>query len=252
MTPHPPDDTESRLESAGGQRWLLTYSDMITLLLAFFIILFALSTIQQQRYQALVQALRAAFNGHQVMITRVQTHQRLPYPLHDTSPQEDRIYHALERVIAQDHLAGSVELAKLPYGVNLVFLNGILFAEGHATLDAAAQQPLHDIGQIIAGIPNAIVVQGYTDALPIATPTYHSNWDLSAMRAARVADAWMAQGVDPHRIMLEGFGQWSPFASNATAAGRAQNRAVSVVILNTSLRLSHITVGAPHALGPAP
>ena len=238
------------MESAGGMRWLLTYSDMITLLLAFFIILYALSSIQKQRYEALVQALKAAFNGHQITVTKVHKYKRAPEPLHTeaathTGSPEQKLYRELKAVIAQDHQQNEIVISQLPYGVDLVFLNGILFQEGRATLDAQAQQPLHDIGQVIRSVPNDLIIQGYTDDLPIDTPTYHSNWDLSAMRAARVADYWMGIGVSPTRMMLEGFGQWSPFASNATPLGRAQNRAVSVVILNHPLTLRNTAVGSP-------
>ena len=251
--PQKPEE-EHKMESAGGMRWLLTYSDMITLLLAFFIILYALSNIQKNKYEALVQALRAAFNGHQITVTKVHLHKRAPYPLHNQAhkntgtTEADKLYNELENVLKQDGLANEVTVAKLPYGVNMIFLNGILFQEGHASLDAQALKPLTDIGRVLHAIPNAIVIQGYADDLPINTPVYHSNWDLSAMRAARVADYWMNQGIDPKRMMLEGFGQWSPFASNATEAGRAQNRAVSVVVLNKNFILRNTTVGSPSAL----
>jgi chemotaxis protein MotB len=244
---------EHHSEGAGGMRWLLTYADMITLLLAFFIILYALSSVQKNRYEALVQALRSAFNGHQVTVTKVHKHKRAPYPLHNqaanhTGSPSTRLYRELKAVIARDHVQNEVKLALLPYGIDLVFLNGILFQEGHASLDAQAQKPLHDIGQVISGVPNDLIIQGFTDSLPINTPEYHSNWDLSGMRAARVADYWMTHGISPHRMMLEGFGQWSPFATNNTVAGRAQNRAVSVVILNHPLSLRNTAVGSPSTL----
>jgi chemotaxis protein MotB len=247
-------EEEPKMESAGGMRWLLTYSDMITLLLAFFIILYALSNIQKNKYEALVQALRAAFNGHQITVTKVQTHKRAPYPLHNQAHQNtgttqaDKLYNELQNILQKDGVANEITITKLPYGVNMIFLNGILFQEGQADLDAQALKPLTDIGQVLQAIPNAIVIQGYADDLPINTPVYHSNWDLSAMRAARVADYWMSKGIAPTRMMLEGFGQWSPFASNATEAGRAQNRAVSVVVLNENFVLRNTTVGSPSAL----
>jgi chemotaxis protein MotB len=244
-----PAEEEHKLESAGGMRWLLTYSDMITLLLAFFIILYALSSIQKNRYEALVQALRAAFNGHQITVTKVHRYKRAPEPLHTQAAlhtgSPDRLYRELEAVVRRDHVQNEIQVSKLPYGVDIVFLNGILFAEGHATLGPQAMRPLHDIGQVLEAVPNDFIIQGYTDSLPIDTPVYHSNWDLSAMRAARVADYWMALGIRPQRMMLEGFGQWSPFASNATPQGRALNRAVSVVILSHPLSLRNTAVGSP-------
>lgn len=262
--PSPPTE-QSGLESAGGMRWLLTYADMITLLLAFFIILYSLSNLQKTRYQALVHALHAAFNGRQVSVTQLHVQKHAPYAIkyphsQSTPPPASSIpmqqlkppthlVQELKSVIAQDHLQESVKLSVLPYGVNLVFLNGILFAEGHASIDSKGIKPLHDIGAILSKIPNAVVVQGYTDNLPIDTSVYHSNWDLSAMRAARVADTWMNMGISPIRMTLEGFGQWSPFQSNSTQVGRALNRSVSVVILDQPLRLKDTVIGSPTMRG---
>jgi chemotaxis protein MotB len=242
-----------KAEGAGGMRWLLTYSDMITLLLCFFIIMYALSSVQKYKYEALVQALRAAFNGKQITVTKIQDHKRAPEKLHtqatiNPSLRDEKLYRQLKAAIAAMHDQGKIVLYRLPYGIDMVFLQGILFQEGRASLNAAADHPLTVIGNIIERVPNALVIQGFTDSLPIDTPEYHSNWDLSAVRAARVADYWTAAGISPHRMMLEGFGQWSPFASNSTPAGRAQNRAVSVVILNHALTLRDTAIGSPTSL----
>ena len=241
---------EPKSEGAGGMRWLLTYSDMITLLLCFFIIMYSLSSIQKYKYEALVQALRSAFNGKQITVTKIHKNKKAPFKLHtqaalNTGAPDNKLYRELKRAIAEDREQGRIVLYRLPYGIDMVFLKGILFRNGSASLNAGALKPLTTIGRIIAGVDNDLVIQGYTDSLPISTAEYHSNWDLSAMRAARVADYWMGTKVTPTRMMLEGFGQWSPFATNETSAGRAQNRAVSVVILNHPLSLTKTAIGSP-------
>ncbi len=251
-------DEAIKLESAGGMRWLLTYADMITLLLVFFIILFAMSSVKIQRYQALVEAIRQAFSGKKVMVHRVIHPKHAPYPYQmpkdhnaptplkpKSSGQSnpDKLYQELEAVVVKHHLQSSVKLTRVTYGINIFFLNGVLFASASVHLSPVAQGILTDLASVLQTVPNALVVQGYADSLPIHTPQFHSNWDLSVMRSARVADYWMGAGIDPNRMIMEGFGKWYPLASNATVRGMAENRTVRIVVLSKRTSIRGVTLG---------
>jgi chemotaxis protein MotB len=239
-------------------RWLLTYSDMITLLLVFFIILFAMSTIKVTRYEALIQALQDAFTGKKVQVQKVVHPKRAPhaykqphqhnYPLPPKSEllrqsANHKLYEELKALVIKDHLQAAVKINQVQYGINIFFLNGVLFASASVHLSARAEQILHDLATVLGPAPNALVVQGYADSLPIDTPEFHSNWDLSVMRAARVADYWMAHGINPDRMIMEGFGKWYPLASNKTPTGMAENRTVRIVVLSRKTSIRGITLG---------
>ncbi len=239
-------------------RWLLTYADLVTLLLVFFIIMFAMSTVKTTRYEALVKALHASFHGKNITMRLVKVPQKAPYPYHQPSvanfplppavnkqalQQEDQLYEELKADVDKNHLQNMIQLSKVKYGVNVFFLNGVLFASASAHVSGPAGTILGDLATVLKSVPNTIVVQGYADNQPIHTAEYHSNWDLSVMRAARVADYWMGKGVNPNRMMLEGYGQWYPLSSNATRAGMAQNRTVRAVVLNINTDIENLTLG---------
>ena len=232
-------------------RWLLTYADMITLLLVFFIVLYALSKINEAKYKSLMQALRATLTGRSV--STVGSHQTLakypppnpqPSPNEQSntaknsaatkatpSPSQDRLIAKLRAAITKDHLQSQITVAQVAQGVIVEISTGVLFPSGHATIEPSAVKVLYDVGHVLSTVPNQVVVQGFTDNVPIDTPTYRSNWDLSAVRAARVVDFWTQEGLTPTRFLVEGFGQYSPFATNRTAIGRAENRRVDIVVL---------------------
>ena len=233
-------------EGAGMMRWLLTYADMITLLLVFFIVLYALSKINEAKYKSLMDALRATLTGRSVSsVGKLHTQEKFNPPNPQPSPdnnsgkppspspksQESKLIQRLRAAVAKDHLQAQVTVAAVAQGVIVEITSGVLFPSGEAVIQPSAVRILTDVGQVLATVPNQVVVQGFTDSVPIDTSVYHSNWDLSAVRAARVVDFWAHEGLAPTRFLVEGFGQYSPFASNATAVGRAQNRRVDIVVL---------------------
>lgn len=231
-------------DGGGMMRWLLTYADMITLLLVFFIVLYALSKINEAKYKSLMEALHAALHG-QVVTTVGHHHKtRAIYPPPATQPapvpkisqsSTNHLLKELRAVVQRDHLQAQLSVQSVPQGVVVVIHTGVLFPTAEATIQPGAAKILGDVGKVLSAVPNQVVVQGFTDDQPIHTPIFHSNWDLSAARAASVVDFWAAQGLKQTRFIVEGFGQFSPVATNTTAAGRAKNRRVDVVVLKNSV-----------------
>ncbi len=125
-----------------------------------------------------------------------------------------------------------VSMSSDPLTLTISFNASALFQTGQATLMPAAAQVLGNVADKLKALPDpfTIVIQGYTDNQPIATAQFPSNWSLSAERAVSVVALFGTKGIDGARLSAQGFGQYAPFASNATAAGRAQNRRVVVVI----------------------
>ena len=235
---------ESGSEGAGMMRWLLTYADMITLLLVFFIVLYAMSEVNKYKYQTLIRALHQVLTGEK---TR---------PYIGASPKDTSNAHSLQMLEKQIQQAidqqGDQNLAHVSMeaeGLRVTFEGRILFAEGQATILPQGRPILDRIGRLLIPLPNRVVVEGYTDSLPIHTPRFHSNWDLAAIRATTVLSYMIRLGIQPARFSAEAFGRFRPIASNKTAQGRQQNRRVDLVILKQAGPTEAPPAGAG---GPAP
>jgi len=228
---------EGANEGAGMMRWLLTYSDMITLLMVFFIVLYAVSQVNNAKYQVLMKALKQVLSGQQVI---VQTGGKTPVPppvvgktpSQKSQPQDlEKLAQEIQQVAKSSGMQADVSVTVATVGVRVSFLNGILFDLGRATIRPQSFPLLRHIGAILATVPNNVIIEGYTDDLPIDTSEFHTNWDLSAIRSTRVIEFLIATGLDPARFAAEAYSQYRPIASNNTAQGRQENRRVDLVIL---------------------
>ncbi len=226
------------------ERWLLTYSDMITLLMAFFIVMYAMSNTDLRKFTALAQSFSSAFN-----VNVLQGSQPITISSGQQSAPTTTQLSSGNGVIATDYRAiqAGVEDLAVKLGVQdrvtvsqvsagiLVRIGGsLLFESGRAVLDPTSTQLLDRIAQVIAPLPNHVRIEGDTDDVPPDGLLFADNWSLSAARARAVLDALVARGISPARLSMEAFGQYNPIASNATAAGRAENRRVDIVILYPS------------------
>lgn len=238
-------------EHENHERWLVSYADFITLLFAFFVVMYSISSLNVGKYKVLSQTLVAAFTGTPMRQQVIQTGQPyssarqlvnlppLPRPtslvprrqsLRDAQ-QVDRIARAVQRSLAPQIARGQVDVRLTPTGVAIDIHDSLLFASGQAGLAPSAQPVLARISELIAPLPYEFQVNGYTDDQPIRTAQFQSNWDLSSARAVSVVDMLIAQGVPPQQLVAAGYGQYHPIASNATEAGRAANRRVSIVVV---------------------
>lgn len=230
-------------ENGGMMRWLITYADLITLLLAFFIVLYAMNRTEQVKFSLVAQALAQEFDSQSIVgqgigpsvITQqsgTQTARASQKELQSLSHLET----ALQRGVDKAGLSQQVSVTSNDRGVELSLDASTLFASASARLSPAAQHLLVALGPALAAVPNDIEVIGYTDSTPIHTALYPSNWQLSAMRAANVVYVLSRiPHINPARLSLAGFGQYHPVASNLTAAGRARNRRVNILILRSDV-----------------
>ncbi len=229
-------------EAAGMMRWLLTYADLITLLMAFFIVMYAMSEVNTQRYALLSKALRLAFNGRPSIIQtssqiplnngRTPTNQRPMVPAQQSLAS---LYRQVQGMIKKHHLQGMVHVQVTNEGVAITFQAQILFASGSDRIRASAYPTLKDTAGLLGALSNSVDVRGFTDDVPIDTPRFPSNWELSVLRATQVVHFMIRQGLAPARLSATGFGRYHPVATNATAAGRQENRRVELVVLANPL-----------------
>jgi chemotaxis protein MotB len=244
-------------EAAGMGRWLLTYSDMITLLLALFIILFAISTINAKKFLAFKMGITQSFNNvvqqtshdgilptqdalsAQPTITTSMT-STLPKSASTTKTAHSdltKIQAELSQQLAAVGLSSVTSVSRTEQGVVVeIFADKAYFANDRATLQPLGDKVIDTIGAVLRTVPNHVEVQGYTDNVPITGGPYVSNWELSGARAAAaVVRLETVDKITANRLSAVGFGTTHPVAPNATAAGRAQNRRIDVVVLATTV-----------------
>ncbi|NMP23543.1 OmpA family protein [Sulfobacillus sp. DSM 109850] len=226
-------------EGGGMMRWLITYADLITLLLAFFIVLYAMNRTEQIKFSLVAQALAQNFDSNSIVGSSpgpsIVTGNSGTHAQRAQKQQLQSLSHLqtkLQTAIDKAGLGNEVAVTSNERGVEVSLDATTLFKPGSAELSPAAMALMGSIGRVLATVPNDIEVVGYTDSTPIHTSRYPSNWQLSAMRAANVVyQLSRVPKIGPQRLSLAGFGQYHPVASNSTAAGRAKNRRVNILVL---------------------
>ncbi|ACB84986.1 flagellar motor protein MotB [Natranaerobius thermophilus] len=225
----------------GGSNWLQTYGDMITLLLAFFVLLYSISTVDAEKFERMLVSLHESFSGvlpeHRAQIPREDPNITLPEPSERQVPSEEEqmmedIYDQLEDYIEDADLAEVVMLETEERGIVIRFQDKILFDSGRAELRSESLEILGDIAEILEEIPNEIKVEGFTDDVPIDTPEFPSNWELSAARATTVLRYLSEEGgLDPGRLQATGYGEYRPMVPNDSPENRQLNRRVDITVL---------------------
>ena len=224
--------------SGGAPEWMITYSDMVTLLLAFFILLYAYSVLDVQRFQQVLTSIQSSFLGGEGILDR----QPLPEEDEGAVPEPGQIeqivitYEAVRQYLREEGMDGYIRPRIEERGIVLEIEDRILFDSGRAEIREDARQLLAKVSGILKSVPNQIIVEGHTDNVPIKTARYPSNWELSVDRAVHVVRYFIeTQHIAPERFIATGYGEYQPVAPNDTAAGRARNRRVNIVISEVNL-----------------
>lgn len=213
------------------ERWLLTYADMITLLMVFFIVLYAMSNVDAKKYQSLAESLNDVFSGQKAILNDPSTNivnVRPSTSQNDFSEMEKQ----LKDIIAEMGLVSKVQINYESEGIVLSFQDTILFNLGSANLTPEAMNIIEKVTEILAKAPLRIRVEGNTDDLPIRTAQFPSNWELSVARATSVVRVMISNPrMEPGRISILGHGEYRPAAPNDSPENRQLNRRVDIVIL---------------------
>jgi chemotaxis protein MotB len=240
-------------EEENLERWLISYADFITLLFAFFVVMYSISSVNEGKYRVLSDTLITAFNESPKTLQPIQVGDdgasgdpsilqqetttggppsviELP---HTGSPDAtlgeiaDNFEKTLQPLIEKD----LINITRDDDWVEIEINTSLLYASGSAQLEDEAIPVLRRLADILKRYPNSIQVEGFTDNLPINTYLFRSNWELSAARAASVVHLFMNEGVEPGRMAAIGYGEYRPIADNATPEGRRKNRRVVLVIM---------------------
>jgi chemotaxis protein MotB len=226
------------------ERWLISYADFITLLFAFFVVMYAVSVVNTGKYKVLSDALGDAFGGRgaarkidatveveALPLSNIIAHRRAEAAKRDRE-RLDLLARKLNSVLAPLVNAGRVRVTQTARGITVEINASVLFDEGDAALVGNARETLRTVAGLLKDDPHAIEVEGHTDTTPIRNAAFPSNWELSAVRASTVVRLFVENGVAGQRLAAVGRGANQPVASNGDPAGRARNRRVAVTILS--------------------
>jgi len=254
-------------EHTNHEAWAIPYADLMTLLLAFFVVMYAISSLNEGKYKIMADALNSAFGGPprtpelikfssppssmappapirsglpstgMDMLSTAASHLRssqipiqqavLEHTQQQLNTLADELEHALGDLIREQLIV--VRRAELWLEVEIN--SDILFSTGSAVLGTDAQAILNKVAAVLAETQNQIRIEGYTDNRPIRTAQFPSNWELSAARAASVVHLFSEHRIVPERLSMVGFGEYRPLAENTTSEGQGRNRRVILVVL---------------------
>ncbi len=235
-------------EHENHERWLVSYADFITLLFAFFVVMYSLSSLNEGKYRIMSDSVVNAFrniatnsNSPRIISSPIPSIRPSPPPSAADSAEADEarkskaervrnMAEEIRKVLAPLVADGQVRVTEGAFGITVEINASVLFAPGEAQLGADAVRALRAVAQVVAGAEFPVTVEGHTDIAPIATPMFPSNWELSAVRASSVVRLFVDGGVRPARLTAAGYGDQRPVADNASAEGRARNRRVTILI----------------------
>ncbi len=260
-------------EHENHERWLVSYADFITLLFAFFVVLYSISSVNEGKFRVLSDALIAAFRSapksmrpiqvgeplvgikdmNQDIRDRPDAIEAIRMPLRKEAQLKTAVVDSVGDVVADKNksikimadeigviLSGLIksDAANIKSGdewLEIEIKTRLLFATGSAFIEEASIPMLEAVAKVIRRFANTVRIEGYTDNTPVRTVYYPSNWELSATRAASVVHLFADMGVDPARLSAEGFSEYRPIADNSTPQGREANRRIVIMVRSQKL-----------------
>lgn len=247
-------------EPDNRERWLVSYADFITLLFAFFVVMYSISSVNEGKYKVLSESLEGIFNTKEKAISPVQFGEStsivtddmhagarinpimtLPDPIPKEKPKDPdellqleeiagEFRESFEDLIFEEHLT----IEQKEDWIEISLQDSVVFQSGGSEPVDEAFEIIETIAAIMAKRDNAILVEGHTDNRPVRSALYPSNWELSAARAASIVRYLALEGVSPAQMGAVGFGEFKPLARNDTALGRAKNRRVVILVSKTN------------------
>lgn len=217
-------------EAPSAPFWMTTFSDMVTLLLVFFVLIVSMSSVQIEKFK---EAL-SYFQGQTGVLKNRAAIPSSTAPINspDREIENAEKYQEFIAKLKEKDLADKVQVNLSEQGIHVIITDSLMFRSGHAELIDPSRTILRLLSEVISEDVESIVVEGHTDTRPIRTPVYPSNWELSAARAGSVIRFLREQenARPPDRYVAIGYGEHHPKASNATAEGRAKNRRVEILL----------------------
>ncbi len=223
-------------EPSNHERWLVSYADFITLLFAFFVTMYALSSVNESKYKVLSNSLTTAFSPSRNSSDKINIGLKLSDELKGVSTsivKNSDTYKDVNYVLRDFEDGGAAIIVPERRGVVIRLADRAIFYQGKDKLLPEAGSILDQVAQTLKNNKNLIRVEGHTDDVPTSTSEFPSNWELSSSRAVNVLRYLVDKhGIKPGRLSALGFGGYRPVADNGTSKGRAKNRRIDIVILS--------------------
>lgn len=239
-------------ESRGVPPWIITFADMVTLLMVFFILLFAIGNVEQEKWRDIKESLREALGADSIeelgtrqgldVVKQVQTQvdEKTVHAVDEVGAMVNRemedIISEVEEFVFKNKLSGEVRVSSDPRGAVITISDVVLFPPGSAEMTPQGRKTLRQVFDVLKQFQYNVKIEGHTDNTPIHTLRYPSNWELSAFRASEVAHMMIDDGFPPERLSVEGFAEFRPKVPNTSAENRAINRRIEVVYQRGSIR----------------
>lgn len=198
-------------------RWVVSYADFVTMLLALFMVMYAIMRIDNQKLIEFQRKMQQTFIGQQ-NVTKYQANSSM-----------SKVEKLLTENLTQSK---SVKLIKTEKGLTIRVNNKVLFDEGSASVKSEAEKTLNEITKVLTKIDNPVIIEGHTDSIPIQNEKYPSNWELSTARATNIISYMLKNStISPKRLRAIGYGEYMPIADNSKNSGRNLNRRVDIIVL---------------------
>ncbi|ADL13139.1 flagellar motor protein MotB [Acetohalobium arabaticum] len=221
-------------DESDDSNWLTTYGDMMTLLLAFFVLLYSFSSVDVQKFRNVVEALQGNLGVLKGGKT-ISSSDLITAGVRDENlgmPELNRINQKITSYLQEQELEDEIKVEMTERGLTIRFTGKVLFDIGRATIKEDAYSILDKISGIISEVPNQIMVEGHTDNLPISNSRFPSNWELSTARATEVVKYFIEENsITPAKLSAAGYSKYKPVKPNDSPENRALNRRVDVILL---------------------
>jgi chemotaxis protein MotB len=256
-------------EHENHERWLVSYADFITLLFAFFVVMYSISSLNEGKYKVLSEALVGVFNEAERSVRPIPIGEQKPQTVRPADPlvkDSDQTDAAIGQA-AQDPLKSIADDVNAAFGdliasnqmtvrgnelwIEIELNSSLLFGSGDAMPSNLAFDLIDKVARIVKPFDNPIHVEGFTDDQPISSAQFPSNWELSSARASSIVRMLAMDGINPARMASVGYGEFQPLTSNATADGRARNRRV-VLVISRNLDVRRSLTGSGTAANAKP
>jgi chemotaxis protein MotB len=250
-----------RAEHDNHERWMVSYADFITLLFAFFVVMYGISSVNEGKYKVFGAAINKAFGskanpaeGGTIHLTEEEIYfkslvdrrnARLAEKQRKQNERMQNLAKTLNEAMATFVNNGQMNVSQTGRGVELEINASALFNQGEADIQPEAKKTLADAAKVLVGNEFAIEVEGHTDNMPISTNRFPSNWELSSARASSVVRLFIDQGVVAKRLKAVGAADNQPVVPNDTAEGRARNRRVTITVLTPEPETEPATSPSP-------
>lgn len=225
-------------EHENHERWLVSYADFITLLFAFFVVMYSVSSVNEGKFKVLSESLVSSFNNKKTVgelsIVNLPINRKLHIQMEPNSSSADnaRAFLSVANAITTANIPQGVQIISTERGLNIRIKDDALFQSGSASLNPQIQEFIDLIAGLVKELPNRIAVEGHTDNQPILSSLYPSNWDLSTARANTLVRYLINQHhLADYRLSSTGYAGTRPVELNDTPQGRASNRRVELIVL---------------------